>query len=178
MKSAIVVTNLSKTFRTKVKERGLAGSIKSILKPIYLETKAVQNVSFSIPQGQIVGFIGPNGAGKSTLLKMLTGILFPSDGDATVLGMVPWVERQKLAYLLGCVFGQRSQLWMHLPCQDTFDLLAAIYDLDEAMYEKRLKYLIKTFAIGDLLTIPVRKLSLGQRMRCELVAALLHKPKV
>jgi len=174
----VVVQGLSKTFQTKIKEPGFRGSLKSLFKPKYKETRAVDNISFSIPKGQLVGFIGPNGAGKSTTLKILTGILFPSSGDAAVLNIVPWEQRKKLAYRIGTVFGQRSQLWMHLPCQDTFDLFAAIYDLDEKKYKKRLDYLVKTFEIGEFLNMPVRKLSLGQRMRCELVAALLHEPEV
>jgi ABC-2 type transport system ATP-binding protein len=175
---AIVVKGLSKTFRTKIKESGLKGSIKSIFKPEYRATKAVDSISFTIPKGQLVGFIGPNGAGKSTTLKMLTGILYPSDGEASVLGITPWKDRKKLAYSIGTVFGQRSQLWMHLPPQDSFDLFAAIYDLKDEEYRTRLSHLVKTFEIEAFLNIPVRKLSLGQRMRCELVAALLHKPEV
>jgi ABC-2 type transport system ATP-binding protein len=174
----ISVKNLTKTFSTKIKEPGLRGSVKSLFSPEYKQTHAVENISFSIPKGQIVGFIGPNGAGKSTTLKMLTGILYPTGGEASVLGITPWEYRKKLAYRIGTVFGQRSQLWTHLPCQDTFDLFAVIYELDQKRYKKRLDYLVKTFEIGDFLNIPVRKLSLGQRMRCELVAALLHEPEV
>jgi ABC-2 type transport system ATP-binding protein len=175
---AIVVRGLSKVFRVKVKGSGIKGSFKSLLKPEYKEIKAVDNISFSIKQGELVGFIGPNGAGKSTTLKMLTGILFPSAGEASVLGLIPWKERKKLAYKIGTVFGQRSQLWMHLPCQDTFDLFAAIYNIEEKEYRKRLAKFVKTFEIEEFLNVPVRKLSLGQRMRCELVAALLHNPQV
>jgi ABC-2 type transport system ATP-binding protein len=178
MADVIVVRNLQKTFRTKVKESGLRGSIKSLLRPQYKETRAVDGITLSVKKGELVGFIGPNGAGKSTTLKMLTGILYPTSGDATVLGHVPWNDRKKLAYRIGTVFGQRSQLWMHLPPQDSFDLFAAIYDIDEATYRKRLAMLVKTFEIGEFLNQPVRKLSLGQRMRCELVAALLHDPQV
>jgi ABC-2 type transport system ATP-binding protein len=175
---AVVVQGLSKTFRVKIKESGLKGSMKSLFHPQYKEIKAVDKISFSIKQGELVGFIGPNGAGKSTTLKMLTGILFPSGGEATVLGISPSKERKKLAYKIGTVFGQRSQLWMHLPCQDTFDLFAAIYNIEEKEYRKRLAKLVKTFEIEEFLSTPVRKLSLGQRMRCELVAALLHNPQV
>lgn len=174
----VKVRNLSKTFRTKLKGTGLKGSITSLFRPRYKETHAVNNISFEIPQGQLVGFIGPNGAGKSTTLKMLTGILYPTKGEVSVLGIVPWRQRKRLAYKIGTVFGQRSQLWMHLPCKDTYDLFAAIYDLDKNEYKKRLKHLVREFEIEDLLEVPVRKLSLGQRMRAELVAALLHKPEV
>ncbi len=178
MMDAIVVKNLRKVFRTKIKEPGLHGSIKSLFSPVYRETRAVDGISFSIPKGQLVGFIGPNGAGKSTTLKILTGILFPTSGDADIVGMVPWRARKKLAYKIGTVFGQRSQLWMHLPAQDSFDLFAAIYDLEEIDYRKRLQGLIEAFDIKEFLDVPVRKLSLGQRMRCELVAALLHRPEI
>ena len=176
--SAIVVRGLSKTFRTKVKEPGLKGSIRSLYSPSYKITKAVDNISFEIPKGQSVGFVGPNGAGKSTTIKILTGILFPTKGDCDVAGFVPWKQRKKLAYKIGTVFGQRSQLWLHLPCRDTFDLLAAIYDLPKKKARHRVKELAKEFEIEDLLDVPVRKLSLGQRMRAELVAALLHEPQI
>lgn len=175
---AIVVKNLSKTFSTKIKDSGLKGSIKSLFNPQYKDTHAVNNISFTIKQGELVGFIGPNGAGKSTTLKILTGILFPTSGEANVLGITPWKNRKNLAYRIGTVFGQRSQLWMHLPPQDSFDLFAAIYNMKEHEYRKRLNHLAKTFEVEEFLNIPVRKLSLGQRMRCELVAALLHNPEV
>jgi ABC-2 type transport system ATP-binding protein len=175
---AIVVSGLSKTFKTKIKESGMRGSIKALFRPQHKEITAVDGISFTIPKGQLVGFIGPNGAGKSTTLKILTGILFPTGGQAAVLGITPWKDRKRLAYRIGTVFGQRSQLWMHLPCQDTFDLFAAIYNIPENEYRKRLAELVKTFEIQGFLNIPVRKLSLGQRMRCELVAALLHDPEV
>lgn len=181
MTDAIIVEHLHKTFKTKVKDGGFGASVRSLFNPEYKTTRAVDNISFRIPRGQLVGFIGPNGAGKSTTIKMLTGILYPDQHanlTVSVLGMTPWVERKKLAYRIGTVFGQRSQLWMHLPPQDSFDLFAAIYGIPEDTYRKRLKHLVETFEIHDLLTTPVRKLSLGQRMRCELVAALLHDPEV
>ncbi len=176
---AIVIKNLSKTFKTKIKESGLKGSIKSLFKPEYKLTNAVDHINLTIKEGELVGFIGPNGAGKSTTIKILTGILFPDEkSQIEVLGITPWKERKKLAHSIGTVFGQRSQLWMHLPPQDSFDLIAAIYNLDEKEYKHHLKELIEVFEIGEFTNIPVRKLSLGQRMRCELVAALLHQPKV
>ena len=121
---------------------------------------------------------GPNGAGKSTTIKMLTGILTPTEGEARVLGLVPWRQRHQLAYSIGTVFGQRSQLWLHLPPADAFNLLARIYDLEPGAYRRRRQELVERFALRDLLDVPVRKLSLGQRMRCELAAALLHRPRV
>lgn len=178
MTAAIILNGLAKTFRVKTKQPGLLGSVKSLFRPQYKEIKAVEKISLTINRGELVGFIGPNGAGKSTTLKMLTGILHPSGGEATVLGLTPWNDRKTLAYKIGTVFGQRSQLWLHLPAQDSFDLMAAIYDIDESVYHKRLAELVKDFSIKEFLDQPVRKLSLGQRMRCELVAALLHDPEV
>ena len=128
--------------------------------------------------GELLGFIGPNGAGKSTTIKMLTGILLPSDGEAKVLGYTPWKQRRELAYHIGTVFGQRPQLWYHLPAIDTFTLFGKIYELDDAETKKRIGQLSEAFEIGDLLETPVRKLSLGQRMRCEVAASLLHRPKL
>jgi len=139
---------------------------------------AVDAVGFSIAAGERVAFIGPNGAGKSTTLKMLTGILYPSSGQAEVAGFVPWKERQRLAREIGIVFGQRSQLWYHLPVRDSFLLLSKIYDIDPAVYRSRLAYIVTVLEIEPLLGQPVKSLSLGQRMRCEIAATLLHKPKV
>ncbi|MBO0722950.1 MAG: ATP-binding cassette domain-containing protein, partial [Blastocatellia bacterium] len=142
------------------------------------EIVAIDEVSLSVPKGQSVAFIGPNGAGKSTTIKILTGILHPSAGRAQVLGFTPWTERQKLTYQIGAVFGQRSQLWYHLPPRDTFDLLARVYDLERLEYQKRREQLIQRFHLGPFLDTPVRKLSLGQRMRAEIAASLLHSPKL
>lgn len=150
----------------------------SLFKRTRTEVVAVDGVSFAVPQGQSVALIGPNGAGKSTTIKMLTGILHPTSGNARVLGLVPWNERGRLAYHLGVVFGQRSQLWYHLPPSDTFDLLASVYGLEKADYAGRRDMLIERFGLGPFLDTPVRKLSLGQRMRAEIAASLLHKPSV
>jgi len=128
--------------------------------------------------GELLGFIGPNGAGKSTTIKMLTGILFPSGGDARVLDYIPWKQRRELAYHIGTVFGQRPQLWYHLPAVDTFELFGKIYEMDDRETKMRISVLSERFEIGDLLETPVRKLSLGQRMRCEVAASLLHRPKL
>ncbi len=128
--------------------------------------------------GELLGFIGPNGAGKSTTIKILTGILHPSGGDACVLGYRPWKERQQLAYHIGTVFGQRPQLWYHLPAVDTFHLFGKIYEMEDREVKQRIGFLSEAFNIGDLLETPVRKLSLGQRMRCEVAASLLHKPRL
>jgi ABC-2 type transport system ATP-binding protein len=175
---AIQVTNLIKTFQTKHKAAGLGASVRSLFKPQYSTVEAVRGLSFEMESGELLGFIGPNGAGKSTTIKILTGILFPDGGDARVLGFVPWKQRRQLAYSIGTVFGQRPQLWYHLPAIDTFTLFGKIYELDDSETKKRIAYLAETFEIGDLLETPVRKLSLGQRMRCEVAASLLHKPKL
>jgi ABC-2 type transport system ATP-binding protein len=131
---AIEADGLRKQFRAKRKDPGLRGSLRSLLRPEYVDTDAVRDISFRIDAGESVAFIGPNGAGKSTTIKMLTGILHPSGGDCHVLGLVPWRDRQTLAYNVASVFGQRSQLWYHLPPADTFHLLAKIYELDDAEY--------------------------------------------
>ncbi len=139
---------------------------------------AVAGIDLRIEQGESVAFIGPNGAGKSTTIKMLTGILHPTAGTAEVLELVPWQQRQRLALQIGTVFGQRSQLWFHLPAGDTLRLLGAIYELPPTVARARSRELVDRFSLGDLLSIPVRKLSLGQRMRFEIAASLLHKPQV
>jgi ABC-2 type transport system ATP-binding protein len=174
----IRVENLSKTFRIKQKQSGFFGGLKALWNPNYKTVKAVDNISFSVEEGEIVAFIGPNGAGKSTTIKMLTGILYPSSGVLNVLGFNPTRQRQKLAYHIGSVFGQKPQLWYHLPPQDTYNLFSKIYELDQKQFKSRLDYLVSAFEIKDLLSTPVRKMSLGQRMRCEVVASLLHQPKV
>jgi ABC-2 type transport system ATP-binding protein len=176
--SAIEVTNLRKTFRTKRKSAGMSGSMRALVKPQYSSVEAVRGLTFQMEPGELLGFIGPNGAGKSTTIKILTGILHPTSGDAKVLGFVPWRERQKLAYQIGTVFGQRPQLWYHLPAIDTFTLFGKIFELDDRDTQKRIDQLAETFEIKDLLETPVRKLSLGQRMRCEVAASLLHRPKL
>jgi ABC-2 type transport system ATP-binding protein len=176
--TVLSVVNLQKTFRTKRKAAGFGGSLRALIKPQYSTIEAVRGISFEMEAGELLGFIGPNGAGKSTTIKILTGILFPSGGDAKVLGYTPWKERQKLAYHIGTVFGQRPQLWYHLPAIDTFLLFGKIYELDDLQTKKRIEFLTEAFEIGDLLETPVRKLSLGQRMRCEVAASLLHKPKL
>jgi len=138
----------------------------------------VDHLDLEIGSGEAVAFIGPNGAGKSTTIKMLTGILHPSEGRAEVLGLVPWRDRQRLCLRIGTVFGQRSQLWFHLPAGDTLSLLGAIYELPPAVARERARELVERFGLQDLLGVPVRRLSLGQRMRFEVAASLLHRPEV
>jgi ABC-2 type transport system ATP-binding protein len=176
--AAILVKNLQKTFQSKRKAAGLKASMRALFKPEYSTIDAVRNLSFQMEPGELLGFIGPNGAGKSTTIKILTGILHPSGGEVSVLGLTPWKERQKLAYYIGTVFGQRPQLWYHLPAIDTLILFGKIYEMEDAEVRKRIGFLSEAFDLGDLLETPVRKLSLGQRMRCEVAASLLHKPKL
>ncbi|HBY07165.1 MAG TPA: ABC transporter [Chloroflexi bacterium] len=175
---AICVTHLQKNFRSKRKAAGMGGSLRALFRPQYSIIEAVRDLSFEMESGELLGFIGPNGAGKSTTIKMLTGILHPSGGEASVLGFTPWKERQKLAFQIGTVFGQRPQLWYHLPAVDTFTLFGKIYELEDNFIQKRIAFLSEAFELQDLLETPVRKLSLGQRMRCEVAASLLHKPKL
>ncbi|HEY89987.1 MAG TPA: ATP-binding cassette domain-containing protein [Thermoflexia bacterium] len=174
----IKVDNLTKTFRTVQKRPGVRGSLRSLFKPEYQAIHAVRGLDFEVATGERLAFIGSNGAGKSTTIKMLVGILHPTGGKAEVLGRVPWRERAPLAYQIGTVFGQKSQLWYHLPAADSFELLARIYALDLEEYRARLHYLVEIFDIAEYLHVPVRKLSLGQRMRCEIAASLLHSPRI
>lgn len=175
---AIWVQGLTKSFTVKHKKEGLMGSMVSLFKPDLTEKTAVYPIEFQVEHGEIMAFLGPNGAGKSTTIKMLTGILYPSGGTADVLGFCPWTDRKKLAFHVGSVFGQKSQLWYHLPPVDTFDLMSHIYELKRADYVKRRDELVEQFELGPYLRTPVRKLSLGERMRCEIAAALLHRPKI
>jgi ABC-2 type transport system ATP-binding protein len=175
---AIEVSNLQKTFQTKRKTAGMGGSVRALFKPQFSSIEAVRGLSFEMEAGELLGFIGPNGAGKSTTIKMLTGILHPTGGHAKVLGYVPWKQRQQLAYHIGTVFGQRPQLWYHLPAIDTFTLFGKIFEMDDRDTKMRIGQLAETFEIKDLLETPVRKLSLGQRMRCEVAASFLHRPRL
>lgn len=172
------VEGLTKQFRVKRKTPGLAGSLASLLKPEWTEKTAVRGIDLNVREGETVAFLGPNGAGKSTTIKMLTGILHPTAGQAQVLGFTPWKERSRLAYGIGTVFGQKSQLWYHLPPLDTFELISRIYELDRGDFFRRRDDLIERFSLGPYLQTPVRKLSLGERMRCEIAAAFLHRPRL
>ena len=175
---AIETHNLSKTYITRVKAEGLRASFKALVKPERKEIKAVRDISLEVERGEIMAFIGPNGAGKSTFIKMLCGILHPTGGEMSVLGMSPVKERRKLAMRIGTVFGQKSQLWLHLPALDSFTLLAAIYEISDAEKKRRVAELTERFELGDFIKTPVRKLSLGQRVRCEVAASLLHEPEM
>jgi ABC-2 type transport system ATP-binding protein len=178
MGSAIKVRELKKTFTVTQREKGLLGGIKSLLSPKTSQVEAVKGVNFDVQKGERVAFIGPNGAGKSTTIKMMSGILHPTSGEIEVLGHIPWVDRKALGYKIGTVFGQKSQLWYHLPARDTFNLLERIYDLEGSEYKARRDDLIEKFELSKIMDQTVRKMSLGQRMRCEIVASLLHKPEI
>ena len=175
---AIVVEGLRRSFLGVRRQPGLAGALKGVWNPDTFPVEAVAGIDFEIAEGELVAFIGPNGAGKSTTIKMLTGILHPTAGSARVAGLVPWEAREELAYSVGSVFGQRSQLWYHLPPRETFRMLGEIYDVPAGDLGPRQDKLVELFDLGALLDQPVRKLSLGQRMRCEIAAALLHRPRV
>jgi len=174
----VEVRGLQKAFSVKHKAAGLRGSVRALWKAETKEITAVSDISFSLQKGEMLAFIGPNGAGKSTTIKMLTGILHPSGGSASVLGHTPWEDRRQLAFQIGSVFGQKPQLWYHLPPEDTFQLFARIYELDMTQYQRRRDFLVDALQLQHLLQTPVRKLSLGQRMKCEIAASLLHSPRV
>ncbi len=178
MSNVIEIKKLSKTFKIKEKEKGFVGSLKSIIKPKYKIKKAVNNLSLTVEKGEVIAFIGPNGAGKSTTIKMLTGILCPTKGEAVVAGINPAKQRKKLAYKIGTVFGQKEQLWTHLTPYDNFKFFGAIYDLKNYEIEKRIKELNDTLELDEFINTPVRNLSLGQRIRCEIAASLIHKPEI
>ncbi len=176
--SYISVEGISKIFKTSKRNSGLKEALKSFFKREYVYIKAVDNISFSIDKGEIVGYIGPNGAGKSTTIKMLSGILLPTAGNIRVNGLDPFKDRVKYVSNIGVVFGQRSQLAWDIPANDTFDLLKDIYKLEDHVYQKNKNELVKLLNIEDIIKKPVRSLSLGERMRCEICASLLHNPKI
>ena len=176
--AVIIAKDLVKTFSVKTKEKGLKGSIKSIFKPHYKTIEAVKGIDFEVNEGEMIAFIGPNGAGKSTTIKMLTGILYPTSGSIEVLGLDPTKKRKDLAYEIGTVFGQKEQLWLHLTPYDNFRFFGAIYDIEDDEVESRIQELNNMFELQDFIDTPVRNLSLGQRIRCEIAASLIHKPKV
>ena len=170
----IEIKDLSKMFTKKIKTKGL----KEFFKPVKKEFKAVKNINLNIKKGEIVAFVGPNGAGKSTTIKMLTGILHPTSGEIKVAGLDPVKQRKALAYKIGCMFGQKSGLWMHLPAIDSYKLYGAMYDIPKEELDKRIDDVVKMFNLEEIVNIPVRKLSLGQRMICEIAGIMLHKPEI
>jgi len=174
----IKTNNLSKQFRVYEKPAGLIGSLKSLFNNKFKEIHAVENINLEIHEGEIVGFLGPNGAGKTTTLKMLSGLLFPTNGNATVLGYVPWERPVEFRKAFSLVMGQKSQLWWDLPASDSFELHKEIYKIDPVKFKKNVGELTEIFQVANLLNKPVRELSLGERMKLELIASLLHDPKL
>ena len=174
----IEARNLRKRFRVRTRAGGAAGALRGLLRPRWRPVTAVDDVDLAVEPGEMIAFIGPNGAGKSTTIKLLTGILQRDAGSVSVLGLDPQRQRRRLAYRIGTVFGQKSQLWFHLPPLDTFELLADVYDLEPRQARRRIAALTEVFDIGRHLATPVRKLSLGERIRCEIAAALIHDPEL
>ena len=174
----ITVHNLSKTYRVPEREPGLAASLRSLVRRTYSDVEAVREISFSIAAGEIVGFIGPNGAGKTTTLKMLSGLLHPTAGEARVLGCVPWERQAGYLRRISMILGNKSQMLWDIPPLDTFYVLGEIYRVAAADLKRTLDELVELLDMQELLTKPVRNFSLGERMKCELVAGLLHRPQV
>ena len=174
----IYAEHLRKEFKKIVKEPGLKGSFKALFKPKKETVVAAEDISFHVPKGEILGFIGPNGAGKSTVIKMLTGILTPTSGECRINGKIPQNDRKNYVREIGAVFGQRTQLWWDLPLQETYLVLKEIYEVDDAKFKKRMDFLNEILEIEKFIKSPVRTLSLGQRMRADIAASMLHSPKV
>jgi ABC-2 type transport system ATP-binding protein len=176
--SHILVENLKKTFLVSERNSGLLGSIKGLVQRKAKEVHALKGVSFSIQQGELVGYIGPNGAGKSTTIKILSGILVPSSGKCVINNRIPWENRVEHVRHIGVVFGQRTQLWWDLPVIESFDLLRDIYRVPNTQYKNMRDEMIEILDLASFLSTPVRQLSLGQRMRCDFAAAMLHQPEI
>lgn len=176
--SIISVNRLQKFYKVHQKEPGLTGSIKSLFNRKYYDVKAVDGVSFNIEEGELIGFIGPNGAGKTTTLKVLSGLLYPTAGEVSVLGYTPWERKPAFQKQFSLVMGQKNQLWWDLPAIESFILNKEIYEVPDAQYKKTLDELVELLDVKDFLKVQVRKLSLGQRMKMELIAALIHSPKI
>lgn len=178
MEAVLDVKGLTKTFRVREKTEGVVAAFKGLFRPSWKTVRAVDGIDLVVERGEMLAFIGPNGAGKSTTIKLITGILYPDAGSIRVLGLDPHRQRRTLAYRIGTVFGQKSQLWFHLPPLDSFRLLSDIYDMDPREATRRISFLTDVFGIEGYLKTPVRKLSLGERVRCEVAASLLHKPEI
>jgi len=178
MKTIIVIENLKKSFKIAERNPGLWGAFKGVIHRRYRTVQALNAISFTVAAGELIGYIGPNGAGKSTTVKTLAGILVPDSGRCEVLGRTPWKHRVKHVRQIGVVFGQRTQLWWDLPVIESFELLRDIYQVSRTEYKNTCDELISMLALTPFLDVPVRQLSLGQRMRCELAASLLHRPQI
>ncbi|MBW3022212.1 ATP-binding cassette domain-containing protein [Candidatus Woesearchaeota archaeon] len=178
MKPIIEVKNLKKVYKTHKREQGLANAIKSLIRRKYVVKEALSGVSFSINKAEIVGLIGPNGAGKSTTIKALSGVLYPTSGSVRVMNFTPWKDRETYVRHLGVVFGQKHQLYWDIPALDTFYLYKDLYSLDEKEFKQRLDYMIKYLDVEEVVKKPVRDLSLGERMKCKIIASLIHNPEL
>lgn len=178
MQNIIHVRDLQKMYQVVKRRPGIAGTLRNLISPEYRSVRAVDGVSFGLEEGELVGYLGPNGAGKSTTIKMLTGLLVPSGGELLVDGFVPWKERQRYVFRIGAVFGQRTTLWWDLPVIESFELLQPMYRIPQQRFHRNLDDFISLLDMGDFLNTPVRSLSLGQRMRADLCAALLHEPRL
>src|SRR5438445_6457442 len=176
--SAIEAAGLTKTYRTYRKESGLRGSIKGLIRRKYDEARAADDVTFKIEEGELVGFLGPNGAGKTTVLKMLSGLLNPSAGEARVLGFVPWERSNEMKRQFSLVMGQKNALWWDLPAQESLELNRAIYGIERGRFKKVVNGLADLLDVQDKMNVMVRELSLGERMKMELISALIHEPRV
>ena len=176
--SLIEVRELTKVFRQPVKGPGLAGAFKHLFTQKYVEKRAVDNIHFSIDEGEVVAYVGPNGAGKSTTIKMLSGILIPTSGHVSVNGLIPHKQRMENARSIGVVFGHRTQLWPDIPVMESLTLIKDMYDISSEDFKKRMDFFVELLEMSDFLHVTARKLSLGQRMRADLAAALLHEPKI
>ena len=173
----IELKNINKTFKVAKRNAGFSEAVRALFKKEYTYINALNNVSFTINDGEMVGYIGPNGAGKSSTIKIMSGILTPDNGECVVNGRTPWKDRINHVREIGVVFGQRSQLWWDVPIVDSYELIKDIYKVDDASYKKNLDELKELLDISEIIRTPARQLSLGQRMRCEIVASLLHNPK-
>ncbi len=176
--AAIEVTGLTKAFRTYKKQPGFTGAVKGLLRRQYEQILAVKDISFTIEPGELVGFLGPNGAGKTTTLKMLAGLLYPTGGSASVLGYVPWKRDDGYRRQFALLLGQKNQLWWDLPARESFELNARIYGISSAVLERTVAEMSELLAVRDKLNVSVRELSLGERTKMEIIASLLHQPKV
>jgi ABC-2 type transport system ATP-binding protein len=174
----ITLQNINKTFRVAKRQAGFGRAVKALFSREYEIIHALNDISFTIEDGEMVGYIGPNGAGKSTTIKIMCGILTPESGSCNINGRTPWKERTAHVREIGVVFGQRSQLWWDVPIIDSFELIRDIYKVDEKLFKNNLDELTELLDLGELLKTPTRTLSLGQRMRCEIAASLLHKPRI
>lgn len=174
----IELRNVCKTFKVARRDAGFGNALRALFRKEYIYVQALKDITFSIGEGEMVGYIGPNGAGKSSTIKIMSGILVPDSGECVINGLTPWKDRKKHVRNIGVVFGQRSQLWWDVPVVDSFELIRDIYKFDEARYKRNLDEIVAMLDLSGIISTPARQLSLGQRMRCEIAASLLHEPEI